>query len=179
MDKNKHGLILIIITILFSLILILNYDFLINYDWLSLGYVGLFIVMFVTSATVILPLPGLAVTTLAGAFADPILIGIIGGLGSTLGELVGYYFGYGGGEIINSKKYSDIKEQIRKSKGVVPLIFIFSLIPNPLFDFVGIASGALKYPVWKFFLACLLGKIIKVALFAYAGDNILGFLLNI
>ena len=83
MEKNKHGLILISITVLLSLILVLNYDFLVNYDWLSLGYVGIFIVMFVTSATVILPLPGLAVTTLAGAFADPLLIGIVGGLGST------------------------------------------------------------------------------------------------
>lgn len=179
MDKNKHGLILIIITILFSLILILNYDFLVNYDWLSLGYVGIFIVMFFTSATVILPLPGLAVTTLAGAFANPLLIGIIGGLGSALGELVGYFFGYGGGEVLNSKKYTDMKEKLRNSKGIFPIIFIFSLIPNPLFDLAGIASGALKYPVWKFLIACLLGKIIKITLFAYLGDNLYDFFIQI
>lgn len=179
MDKKKQGLILIVITVLFSLILILNYDFLINYDWLSLGYVGIFIVMFITSATVILPVPGMAITTLAGAFADPLLIGIVGGTGSALGELVGYYFGYGGGEVINSKKYMEMKEKLKNSKGIFPIIFLFSLIPNPLFDLAGIASGALKYPVWKFLIACLLGKIIKITLFAYLGDNLYDFFFRI
>lgn len=179
MDKNKHGLILIIFTILFSLILILNYDFLINYDWLSLGYVGIFIVMFITSATVILPVPGMAITTLAGAFANPLIIGIVGGAGSALGELVGYYFGYGGGEVLNSKKYTEMKEKLRTSKAIFPIIFLFSLIPNPLFDLAGIASGALKYPVWKFLIACLLGKIIKITLFAYLGGNLYDFFIQI
>lgn len=179
MDKDKHGLILIVFTVLLSLILILNYDFIINFDWLSLGYFGIFIVMFITSATVILPVPGMAITTLAGAFANPLIIGIVGGLGSAFGELVGYYFGYGGGEIVNSKKYTEIKEKLRNSKGIFPIIFLFSLIPNPLFDLAGIASGALKYPVWKFLIACLLGKIIKITLFAYLGDNLYDFLLQI
>lgn len=179
MKKDNKGIILIVATFLLTLVLILNYDFLVNYDWKSLGYLGIFMVMLISSATIIFPLPGLVVTSFAGAFFSPILIGIVGGLGSTIGELTGYYFGYGGGEILNSKKYNNIKKQIKTSKATALAIFLFSLVPNPIFDFVGIASGVLKYPVWKFFLACLLGKIIKITFFAFMGESLFNFILGI
>jgi uncharacterized membrane protein YdjX (TVP38/TMEM64 family) len=48
-------------------------------------------------------------------------------------------------------------------------IFIFALIPNPLFDLAGIAAGTTRIPVWAFLLACFLGKTVRFILIAYMG----------
>jgi membrane protein DedA with SNARE-associated domain len=48
-------------------------------------------------------------------------------------------------------------------------IFVLALLPNPLFDLAGIASGILKYPLWKFFVIGTLGRLPKHILFAYLG----------
>jgi uncharacterized membrane protein YdjX (TVP38/TMEM64 family) len=37
------------------------------------------------------------------------------------------------------------------------------------------ASGALKLPLWKFLIACAIGKIFKMLVFAYAGYYSFGF----
>jgi membrane protein YqaA with SNARE-associated domain len=179
MDKRKHGILLIGITILLTLILIFNYNFIMGINWLRFGYLGIFFVMLFSSASVFFPLPGMAIVTVAGAFGDPFLIGIFGGLGACLGELTGYYFGYGSIEVINSPKYKDTIKKIRKTKAVMPLIFTFALLPNPLFDLVGVSAGAVKYPVLKFLLAAFLGNAIKIFLFAYLGDNIYDLMLTI
>ena len=36
-------------------------------------------------------------------------------------------------------------------------IFIFSVVPF-VFDLVGLAAGALRFPLWKFILLCWLGR---------------------
>ena len=54
------------------------------------------------------------------------------------------------------------------------LLFVVSLIPNPIFDLVGVAAGALRYPIWRFLIAVWAGKILKFSIFAYtciAGSN--------
>jgi uncharacterized membrane protein YdjX (TVP38/TMEM64 family) len=38
------------------------------------------------------------------------------------------------------------------------------------------ASGALKLPLWKFLIACAIGKILKMLMFAYAGFYSFGWL---
>jgi len=46
------------------------------------------------------------------------------------------------------------------------------LFPIP-FDLAGIVAGVLKMPIWKFLLLCVIGKILKMVLFAYLGVGIL------
>jgi membrane protein YqaA with SNARE-associated domain len=46
---------------------------------------------------------------------------------------------------------------------------LLAFIPNPLMDVAGMVSGALRIPAWKYLLACTIGKIGKMMLFAYAG----------
>ena len=52
-------------------------------------------------------------------------------------------------------------------------IFFLSVIPNPVMDLAGISAGALKMPIWKFLLACFVGKIIKNVAVAYLGAGAL------
>ncbi|MCX8199936.1 MAG: VTT domain-containing protein [Candidatus Micrarchaeota archaeon] len=172
MDNKAKGALILALALAIPVLILLNYDAISGYEWGALGYVGVFIVMLLTSATVILPVPGLALATIAGAFANPILIGIAGGLGSAIGELTGYFIGYGGIDVVDGKKikeYEKIKSRLMEKDRAFLLIFTLALIPNPLFDVAGIAAGAIKYPYWKYLAACALGKIIKVGVFAYLG----------
>jgi len=72
----------------------------------GLGYAGGFVAMLLSSATVILPAPGLAVVAALGVtVSSPLLLGIIAGTGAALGEITSYLAGYGGHKIIEEQKY--------------------------------------------------------------------------
>jgi uncharacterized membrane protein YdjX (TVP38/TMEM64 family) len=49
---------------------------------------------------------------------------------------------------------------------------LLAFIPNPAFDLVGIAAGALKIPFYQFIFWCWIGKVLKMLVFAYLGDII-------
>ncbi len=55
-------------------------------------------------------------------------------------------------------------------------VFGLAVIPNPLFDIVGIVSGVLRIPVWRFFTACWAGNVIKATVVALAGMGALAVL---
>ncbi|MDD5317231.1 MAG: VTT domain-containing protein [Candidatus ainarchaeum sp.] len=140
------------------------------------GYAGVFLVMLVSSATVILPVPGLLSAFAMGHAYNFALVGIAGGIGSALGELSGYLLGFGGAGLVEDRRiaaYEETKKWMR-SNGFLT-IFVLSALPNPVFDLAGIAAGSLGYPWWKFLAACALGKILKVTAFAYAGLRVFGF----
>ena len=44
-------------------------------------------------------------------------------------------------------------------------------MPNPFFDAIGAAAGVLRYSIWKFALACFIGKTIKFLIAALVGDQ--------
>jgi len=48
------------------------------------GYAGIFVVNFISSATVLLPLPGTASVFIGGAVWNPVIVGIVSGLYSSL-----------------------------------------------------------------------------------------------
>lgn len=143
------------------------------------GYLGAFLISLLTSATIILPIPGIAVIFALGATYDPYLVGLAAGAGSALGELSGYMAGYSGqGVLKKSKTYLRMEHWMRRRGWVV--IFVLSFVPNPIFDLAGAAAGILKYPVWKFLFFCFLGKTPRSILTAFAGawalEGVLKFL---
>jgi uncharacterized membrane protein YdjX (TVP38/TMEM64 family) len=132
------------------------------------GYLAVFLVGLISNATVILPLPGLAVSTLLGAVFNPWLVGIVGGVGQALGELSGYLVGYSGHTLVDENPtYQRLVGWMRRH-GMLT-VFVLALIPNPIFDLGGIAAGALRFPVWKFLLSVTAGKVIRNIGFALAG----------
>ena len=135
----------------------------------QLGYFGVFLISLLGNATVILPAPVLAaVFFFGGSLPNPFLVGLAAGIGVTLGELTGFLAGYSSCELVtHSKTYLRIKGHVEKY-GLFA-IFLFALIPNPLFDIAGIAAGALNMKVWKFLLATGCGKLIKCLVIAYSG----------
>jgi len=140
------------------------------------GYPGIFVVNLLGSATIVLPAPGLAIVIAMAALKsqagelvfNPFWIGIAAGLGAALGEMSGYAAGFSGQAIIENTKWYDRIHCFTERYGVLTII-VLAVLPFPLFDFAGIAAGSLKMSLPKFFIATLIGKLIKMWIAAYAG----------
>jgi uncharacterized membrane protein YdjX (TVP38/TMEM64 family) len=134
------------------------------------GYPGIFLIMLLSSATVVLPVPGLALVFAVGASLNPLLVGVAAGLGAGLGEITGYLVGYGGrGTVENRERYQRIRRWMERYGAWV--IFAMSAVPNPVFDIAGITAGIMRIPVWLFLLAACAGNIFKATLVALAGSG--------
>lgn len=130
------------------------------------GYAGVFVISLLSAATIFIPAPGWVAVIAMGGVLNPYLVGIIAGIGSGMGELTGYMVGNGARELSDTKldRYKNI---IRKyGSGAV---FILAFIPNPIFDIAGLIAGALKIKIWKFLIACILGRIIRYIILAHVG----------
>jgi membrane protein YqaA with SNARE-associated domain len=141
------------------------------------GYPGIFIIALLANATVLLPAPGLAVVFTMGSVFHPLGVALAAGTGGALGEITGYLAGFSGQPVIERMAiYGRITPWIQKYGYFA--VFILAAIPNPFFDLAGIASGAIKIPVGRFLIACWIGQIIKMLVFAYAGSWSLHWLLK-
>ena len=132
------------------------------------GYAAVFLVGLVSNATVVLPVPGLAVSSVMGGVFNPWIVGLVGGLGQALGELTGYMAGYSGQTLVDGNPTYNRLTRWMQRYGTWT-IFVLALIPNPVFDLGGMAAGTLRFPVPKFLVACTAGKVIKNMIFALAG----------
>jgi uncharacterized membrane protein YdjX (TVP38/TMEM64 family) len=175
MDRRAHGIILILAVVLFTFAIYTVATRASQEQLLSYGYVGIFFVMLISSASVILPAPGLAVVFAAGKFLNPLLVGIFAGLGAGIGELTGYLAGKGGREAAAGNAHFARVEKWMMKNGFITIL-VLAAIPNPIFDLVGIAAGALKYDWKKFLLAAIIGNVIKATYIAYFGSRVLGLL---
>jgi membrane protein YqaA with SNARE-associated domain len=136
-------------------------------DW---GYLGIFIVVFIATASFILPIPYLLIVARAGIFLDPWLLAGVAGLAAALGEMTGYLVGVTGSNLIARGKWYCKAEHWLSAYGFW-CIAVFSFIPNPFFDAIGFAAGILRYSIWRFMVACFIGKGLKFLLAAFAGDQ--------
>jgi membrane protein DedA with SNARE-associated domain len=178
---SKLGMAVLRILILLVVIAISIYIFMIRdqaQKFAAYGYPGIFLISVLANATLLLPAPGVAIVFAMGGVFNPFLVGLVAGAGSTIGELSGYAAGFSGQVVVERTKLYDRIEHWMEHYGMLT-IFILAAIPNPFFDLGGMAAGALKMPIHKFLLSCLLGKIIKMWIFAYAGAYSISWLFNL
>lgn len=135
------------------------------------GYAGIFLASIAANATIIIPLPGIAITTAMGAVFNPVGVAISAGAGAAIGELSGYAAGFSGQGLVEKQDlYNRFLDWMQTHPNwAFFIILLLAFIPNPVMDVAGMAAGALHIPVWKFLLACVIGKIGKMLLFAYMG----------
>ena len=146
-------------------------------EFASYGYPGIFLVALMANATVFLPAPGVAVVFAMGSIFNPLGVALAAGTGGTLGELSGYLAGFSGQAVIeNTNAYDRIHPWVVKYGSWA--ILVLAAVPNPFFDIAGVAAGIAKMPLRQFLVACWIGQLIKMALFAYAGFYSLDWLLN-
>ncbi|MBW6466785.1 MAG: VTT domain-containing protein [Brevefilum sp.] len=135
----------------------------------AFGYPGIFLVSILANATILVPVPGVVFTSAMGAVFNPFWVSIAAGGGAALGELSGYMAGFSGQAVVeNAERYDRVVGWMRKYGDITILVLAF--IPNPLFDLAGMLAGVLKMPIWKFLFYCVIGKVLKMMMFAYAGD---------
>ena len=141
-------------------------------DLNTIGYAGIFLLNLLTSATIVVPVPGFAAAFAAGALWNPVLVALAGATGSTLGELTGYLAGVSSQQTVHGlvggrEWYSRVQVWLRRRGAIT--IFLIALIPNPAFDVVGFAAGSTGYPVLRFVAVCWLGRILTFSLVSMAG----------
>jgi len=143
------------------------------------GYIGAFLLPLLANATVFLPIPGVMVIFTMGGLFNPWIVALLGGIGAAIGELSGYLVGYSGQGLAEKIKYYDqIVAWMEKHRRLsYLLITVMAFIPNPFFDAAGIAAGTLRIPVGYFLIFTMIGSILKMTVFAFAGNSSLNWLL--
>ena len=136
------------------------------------GYLGAFVISVILNATIIIPVSNMAIIMALGATLPlPFIVGITGGIGAAIGEMTGYVAGRSGrGLLARSSVYNRVEGWVKRWGWVA--VLILSIFPI-VFDVVGIIAGALRMPLWRFFLACWLGRTISYVIVAYLAS--LGF----
>lgn len=157
---------LLTLSLLISALIILNRH--IFSELKGYGLLGIFLISIIGNSTVVVPAPVFLTALVGGGLFNPLIVGVISALGAAIGELTSYMAGFGGEAFIkDDAKYKKIKSWLTTNGFLT--IFILAAIPNPLFDIAGLCAGVMKYPVKKFWIATLLGKIIKFTLIALIG----------
>jgi uncharacterized membrane protein YdjX (TVP38/TMEM64 family) len=133
------------------------------------GYAGAFFISLFGNFTIFFPVPFTITIYAFGATLNPLLLGLISGVGSTIGEFSAYMVGRGGRRIIEGR-YGQRLESAKllvQRYGMVA-IFLFALLPLPD-DLILIPLGMLRYDLRKAITAAFIGKTLMCVIIAYAG----------
>ncbi len=135
----------------------------------SIGFPSIWVISFIGASSIVLPVPGLAALCVGASPAvglNPIEVGLVAASAETVGEMTGYLAGVtGAGLLERNRWYTRFKWWLNRRGGLA--LFLLAAIPNPIFDLLGIAAGAARYPVHKFLGIVFLGKSIKSIGIAY------------
>ena len=135
----------------------------------SIGFPSIWLISFIGASSIVLPVPGLAALCVGASPAvglNPIEVGLVAASAETVGEMTGYLAGVSGaGFLERNRWYTRFKWWLNRRGGVA--LLVLSAVPNPIFDLLGIAAGAARYPVHKFLAIVFLGKSIKSIGIAY------------
>lgn len=141
----------------------------------GLGLLGIFLINFFGSATFFVSGPAFLSVIVGGGLYNPLLVAVIASLGASFGDLVSFLIGHSGRKLtypkLENKKWFNFLDDLFKKYGLW-VIFIFAVIPNPLFDAVGLIAGVFGVGIKKFFLVMLLGRFVRFGLLALIGARI-------
>lgn len=125
------------------------------------GYAGLFLACAISNVSVLIPSSATVVVLAAATVLNPWLCILCGGLGTALGEQSSYLCGLVGarGFDADASRTGAVREILQKHAFLT--VFLFALVPLPVFDIVGLAAGAARVNWVTYTLAAALGKTLK------------------
>lgn len=173
-EHKKHQkkriiyILIFFVLILFAFFLVKFQDFFL--DHFQYGYISIFLSCFIANATVLFPAPSTGIVLSFSLIYPPVIVAILGGTGAALGELAGYVVGVTGAKAIDTPVNPKFLKYVERND--ILTIGIFSFLPLPFFDVIGIASGYLQIKPLRFFMPCLIGKLLKMSLYAFVGTEL-------
>jgi uncharacterized membrane protein YdjX (TVP38/TMEM64 family) len=166
----------IILTVLMAVAIVVYKDQV--QDFRQYGYLGAFFISVLGGATIIVPVPMLAVIfALGGAMGGTwaaAMVGLSAALGETVGALTIYMTGQSASSALSNSKSGRIQKAYLKlldlieRRGAITLFAVTSVV-NPFFYPAAFACGALRFGLKKYIPIVLAGKIIKCMTVVYAG----------
>ncbi len=150
----------------------------IGVDWLLSiaegvgGYLGIFVVSVIGNLIPFMPIPYLVAVYLYSAYmpgSNPLLVGLVSGLGGGVGKLAVYYMSRGASLLLSEEKRREMERlrQVIGNYGALA-VFIFAATPSPD-DVVIAVLGLMGYDPLKFFISVTAGKTLISILTAYTG----------
>ncbi len=146
-------------------------------DWLydlalKYGYLGAFIVSILGNLLPFMPIPYLAAIFLFTANVpgvDPLVVGLISGIGGGIGKLIVFLTGWGVSSFLSEEQEKQMAafKKLLGDYGALAA-FLFAATPSPD-DIIIIPLGLIKYNAWKFFAAVTAGKIVISIATSYFG----------
>jgi membrane protein YqaA with SNARE-associated domain len=140
-----------------------------------LGYLAVFVSTLVAGTAILVPGVNVVVFV-AGRSLDPVLVALIGGLGSALGESTGYAGGRATRSLVESRPLDSrwaraVARLVRRSAflTIVGLAFV-SIV---LADVAGLVAGRAGYSYRRFLVATFLGKSLRFLVVALLGGRLL------
>ncbi|RLI34553.1 hypothetical protein DRO53_03275 [Candidatus Bathyarchaeota archaeon] len=151
----------------------------------ELGILGVFAVSFIGASSIFIPIPYHVLIFWIGANThyNIYLLVAAAGLGSALGEMVGYLAGYAAKKVFSEQRRRRLDAMLRvllRHKKIWPLlIFFFALTPLPD-DVLFVPLGLIQFGFARSFIPCLAGKLFMFYLLVaggrYVGDVARGIL---
>ncbi len=140
----------------------------------SLG--GLFVVNLVSSAVPFMSAPEHVATFLAARRLPMLQVGLVAGLGASMGELPAYFIGLSGPLVLGVRAHQQL-ERLQESRWFpvfmrwsFATLFLVSAVPNPFLHPLILAVGMIRMPLRRYFPPVLLGKLCRFLLVAYLGS---------
>ena len=137
-------------------------------DYLELGYIGLFLICFLSATILPFASEGVLILFLATGF-DPLICLVIASLGNIIGGLTNYWLGLLGNPESLKKRFKKpesferLKSAINKYGYWLGLLSWTPILGDPL----TIALGFFRVRFWPFFILMSLGKIARYAVIIF------------
>lgn len=185
----------LVLSIVGSVFLVRNWEYVSQIQ--RQGYAGLFLISLLAGSPIPIPTPAMILIFTFGSILDPLAVGLIAGLGNTVGGVSIYLAGRGGRRFFPTLDIPDPANKVDPSRmerflaKIIPprlrefanrrgmiSVFVLSFVPNPILTPVIIGMGATRYSFRKFLLASWAGKTAQTMILAYLGYFGLRFLLR-
>lgn len=143
------------------------------------GYPGVFAISLLSSAIIFIPLPYLLVIFWLSAPAlglNPVFLALISASGATLAKMLIYSLGSGSRKLLSEDK----RDHLEFARLVVDrygafAVFLFAATPSPD-DALYVPLGMMRYSMAKFFVSCLMGKILLTLMVTWGGYFAIGWI---
>ncbi len=134
----------------------------------KMGYAGAFLAGFLGAGVPFFP--SYILIPLMATQLNPIIVGVVSGIGAGVGQFLHYYIGLGGRHLFSPETQARFERwRDRFGKYGFWLIMILAATPLTPDDIIWIPLGLMRYPKTKALIAGVIGKTILSLFYAYAG----------